>query len=124
MSHQPLRLEREYHIVQRLYRQSSAKELLCRPLVKVALSDQGFSAFIYEDYKNNRLETCQPLLLNNEYHQPREDSNFVEPTSNMSLSDFLEFAIQCCDCLEMIHRNQSNKILEFKKAFKHLLTLF
>jgi hypothetical protein len=108
LSHQSLRLEREYHIVQRLYRQSSAKDLLCRPLDKVTIADRGYSAFVYQDYRNNRLQKCQPTITNNnEYQQLIEDDNFVEPTSHMSLGTFLEFAIQCCDCLEMIHRNQS-----------------
>lgn len=51
LSHQVLRLEREYHIVQRLYRQSSAKEILCKPLDKITL-ENGLIAFIYEDYGN------------------------------------------------------------------------
>jgi hypothetical protein len=49
LSHQPLRLEREYHIVQRLYRQSTSKELLCKPLDKITLPNDVI-AFIYEDY--------------------------------------------------------------------------
>jgi hypothetical protein len=106
LSHQPLRLEREYHIVQRLYRQSSAKELLCRPLDKVTITDQGCSAFIYQHYRNDRLEKYQPTSNN---QQLIEDGNFVEP---MSVDAFLEFAIQCCDCLEMIHRNQSKPAVE------------
>ncbi|KAI8987492.1 hypothetical protein BDF20DRAFT_850560 [Mycotypha africana] len=113
LSHQPLRLEREYHIVQRLYRQRTSKELLCKPLDKVLVSN-GLTAFIYEDVRSNRLEKC---LLNHSINDGSDNhpltalndvsnmmTNIVEPY--FSLKVFLDFAIQCCDCLELIHKHQ------------------
>lgn len=108
MSHQPLRLEREYHIVQRLYRQSSAKDLLCKPLDKITLSHDGLIAFIYEDFCNNLLEKYQPNntpeFLNQ--HFALNDTHHIAE-SFISINQFLDFAIQCCNCLEMIHKHQS-----------------
>ncbi|KAI9244307.1 hypothetical protein BY458DRAFT_447847 [Sporodiniella umbellata] len=84
-SHQPLRLEKEYHIVQRLFGEDSAKKMLCQPLEKLPISE-GFIMFIYEAYGQNLLDDYQ--------------------TQRMPLCTLLEFAIQCCDCLEMIHKHQ------------------
>lgn len=85
LSRQPLRLEREYHITQRLYREVSSRDLLCKPVDKLTLPN-GLSAFIFEDYGKNLLDEYQ---------------------NNISLKSFLKFAIQCCNCLEMIHKHQS-----------------
>ncbi|CAO3645324.1 unnamed protein product [Mucor hiemalis] len=107
LSHQPLRLEREYHIVQRLYRQSTtAKGLLCKPLDKITLSN-GLIAFIYEDYGTNQLDKCQPSISNDNldllHHQQQLP---ISNNHSISLESFLNFAIQCCNCLEMIHKQQ------------------
>lgn len=121
LSHQPLRLEREFHIVQRLYRQPSGKDLLCKPLDKITLSHDGLIAFIYEDFCNNILEKFQPHntpeFLNQQtlaavdhrtmHHPPSADSF-------MSIQQFLDFAIQCCNCLEMIHKHQSIYLSDLK----------
>ncbi|KAI9257050.1 hypothetical protein EDC94DRAFT_564880 [Helicostylum pulchrum] len=106
LSHQPLRLEREFHIVQRLYRQSSAKELLCKPIDKITLPN-GLIAFIYEDDgNNNRLDKCQPLKDTPEINLEQEQTLNNAKEQSVPLDMFLEFAIQCCDCLEMIHKHQ------------------
>ncbi|KAG0735771.1 hypothetical protein G6F22_012436 [Rhizopus arrhizus] len=93
LSRQPLRLEREYHIVQRLYREIPSRELLCRPIDKITLPD-GLIALIFEGYGQNLLEEYQ--ITEKEQHQPQF----------MSLEMFLNFAVQCCNCLEMIHKHQ------------------
>lgn len=110
LSHQPLRLEREYHIVQRLWRQSSAaKGLLCKPLDKITLSN-GLIAFIYEDYGTNQLDKCQPSISNDTldllHHQQQLQPLPILSNHEISLESFLTFAIQCCNCLEMIHKQQ------------------
>ncbi|CAO3684365.1 unnamed protein product [Rhizopus stolonifer] len=92
LSRQPLRLEREYHIVQRLYREIPSRELLCKPIDKITLPD-GLIALIFENNGKNILEEYQP-------------SEKEQPTQCMSLDNFLNFAIQCCNCLEMIHKHQ------------------
>lgn len=93
LSRQPLRLEREYHIVQRLYREIPSRELLCKPIDKITLPD-GLIALIFENNGKNILEEYQP-------------SEKEQPAQCMSLDNFLNFAIQCCNCLEMIHKHQS-----------------
>ncbi|KAI8334832.1 hypothetical protein EDC96DRAFT_525188 [Choanephora cucurbitarum] len=105
LSHQPLRLEREYHIVQRLYKQSSfARNMLCRPLDKIKLANSDTIAFIYEDVEN-KLEKCQPYNNTPEFHnQDNSSHEAVQPY--VPLKKFLDFAIQCCNCLEMIHKHQ------------------
>ncbi|KAI9276579.1 hypothetical protein BY458DRAFT_585506 [Sporodiniella umbellata] len=92
LSRQPLRLEREYHIVQRLYRELPSRELLCRPIDKITLPN-GLIALIFENDGKNILEEYQP-------------SGKQYKSQCMSLNGFLNFAIQCCDCLEMIHKHQ------------------
>ncbi|KAI7900504.1 uncharacterized protein BX663DRAFT_439281 [Cokeromyces recurvatus] len=115
LSHQPLQLEREYHIVQRLYKQSSSKELLCKPLDKATCTNNDMIAFIYEDCLDNCLtHYFQPNYTITDLHNQQpyialNDStnmttNIVKPY--ISLKKFLEFAIQCCNCLEMIHKHQ------------------
>ncbi|CEP10830.1 hypothetical protein [Parasitella parasitica] len=106
LSHQPLRLEREYHIVQRLYRQPSAKDLLCKPLDRITLSDDSLIAFIYEDFRDNLLEKYQPGSTSEFLQQSLIALNDKHPSDFMSMHQFLEFAIQCCNCLEMIHKHQ------------------
>ena len=49
LSYHTLRLEREYHIVKRLYRYADAKQLLCQPLEKLSLPN-GLIALIFADY--------------------------------------------------------------------------
>lgn len=51
LSYHTLRLEREYHIVKRLYRYADAKQLLCQPLEKISLPN-GLIALIFADYGN------------------------------------------------------------------------
>lgn len=107
LSNQSLRLEREYHIVQRLFKQPAAKELLCKPLDKVILSNNGLIAFIYEDIYENQLNKCQPYH-SAEYLTNVNNGEITQNTESMiSIKMFLQFAIQCCDCLELIHKNQS-----------------
>ncbi|KAI8640598.1 hypothetical protein BD408DRAFT_347795 [Parasitella parasitica] len=108
LSHQPLRLEREYHIVQRLYRQPSAKDLLCKPLDRITLSNQSLIAFIYEDFRDNLLDKYQSSNTPEFLHQsPTLNDKAQRPMESfMSMHQFLEFAIQCCNCLEMIHKHQ------------------
>jgi hypothetical protein len=68
--------------------------LLCRPIDKITLPD-GLIALIFEGYGQNLLEEYQ--ITEKEQHQPQF----------MSLEMFLNFAVQCCNCLEMIHKHQS-----------------
>ncbi|CEG81810.1 Putative Serine/threonine protein kinase [Rhizopus microsporus] len=63
LSRQPLRLEREYHITQRLYREVSSRDLLCKPVDKLTLPN-GLSAFIFEDYGKNLLDLATSSELN------------------------------------------------------------
>jgi hypothetical protein len=62
-------------------------------LDKITLSN-GLIAFIYEDYGQNLLD---------EYQLVEEGVCRL-----IDLDTFLNFAIHCCDCLEMIHKHQSN----------------
>lgn len=74
-----------------------------------------FFIFIFSDYfklgNNNRLDKCQPLKNTPESYlqQQQQQQKSATPIEqqNISLDSFLEFAIQCCDCLEMIHKYQS-----------------
>ncbi|KAI8090060.1 uncharacterized protein BX664DRAFT_281490 [Halteromyces radiatus] len=107
LSYQGLRLEREYHIAQRLYRLPEADQLLSQPLEKVNLP-QGLIAIIFRYEGTNRLDNCQPNDLYSD--QSTEESTLISLSSTSSpcleLESFLEFAIQCCDCLEFIHKHQ------------------
>ncbi|RCI05416.1 hypothetical protein CU098_002574, partial [Rhizopus stolonifer] len=83
---------------------SSARKLLCKPLEKIKLSSSDSIAFIYEDVQN-RLENCQPYNNTPELHS--NDSTTLENINPyVPLETFLDFAIQCCNCLEMIHKHQ------------------
>ncbi|KAI9307663.1 hypothetical protein BJ944DRAFT_261543 [Cunninghamella echinulata] len=106
LSYQGLRLEREYHIIQRLYGLPGSDQLLNQPIEKINLFN-GYMAIIFKYDGKNRLDTCQQNLSFNADHY--SDTN---PTINnnhhsyMGLDSFLDFAIQCCDCLEFIHKHQ------------------
>jgi len=96
--------------VQRLYRQSSGRDLLCKPLDKITLSHDGLIAFIYEDFCNDLLENYQPSNAPEFLSQNFAVDNLTQHAmaeSFISIQQFLDFAIQCCDCLEMIHKHQS-----------------
>lgn len=57
--------------------------------------------FLKKKGSNNRLDKCQAIRVTPElHHQQQLDHTF-------SLNTFLDFAIQCCNCLEMIHKHQS-----------------
>ncbi|KAI8994848.1 kinase-like domain-containing protein [Pilobolus umbonatus] len=121
LSQQPLRLEREYHIVQRLYKHESTRPLLCKPLDKIILS-HGFIAFVYEYYGNNILDECQSSILHHisdvtksnpmtlDMPTPPLDDAEEDYMSSiipfLTVEKFLDFAIQCCNCLETVHKNQ------------------
>ncbi|KAI8334588.1 hypothetical protein BC941DRAFT_431619 [Chlamydoabsidia padenii] len=102
LSNQGLRLEREYHIAQRLYRFSEAQQFLIMPLEKVTLP-QGIIVIIFKYEGTNRLESCQPNFYYTDLHT--EETPRI-PSPSMSLVSFLDFAVQCCDCLEFIHKHQ------------------
>jgi hypothetical protein len=121
LSHQPLRLEREYHIVQRLHRQIPARKLLCKPLDRITISNNGLIAFIYQDLCDNQLEKFQPYNTPELLHSQQPLINNDTFYEKMSMTSFLQFAIQCCNCLEMIHKNQS-KISLFFFLFSFILT--
>ncbi|KAI8141207.1 hypothetical protein BJV82DRAFT_518864 [Fennellomyces sp. T-0311] len=93
LSYHTLRLEREYHIVKRLYRYADAKQHLCQPLEKIALPN-GI-ALIFADYGTNKLDAHQPTAL---------DGNAQTPP--IDIDTFLDFGIQCCNCLELVHKQQ------------------
>ncbi|CAO3599544.1 unnamed protein product [Absidia cylindrospora] len=103
LSYQGLRLEREYHIAERLFRFSEANQLLCQPLEKVNLP-QGLIAIIFKYDGANRLDACQPDLSQFIDQHSEEPTMILSPS--MDLDVFLDFAIQCCNCLEFIHKHQ------------------
>lgn len=122
LSHQPLRLEREYHIVQRLYRQVSVRDLLLKPLERITIPNSGLIAFIYEDLCDNRLENFQPYNAPELLHNHRSSIIWNhDEHEKISFKSFLHFAIQCCNCLEMIHKNQSKNFILFNL---HWLTFY
>ncbi|KAI7851131.1 hypothetical protein BDC45DRAFT_572219 [Circinella umbellata] len=102
LSYHTLRLEREYHIVKRLYRYADAKQLLCQPLEKLSLPN-GLIALIFADYGTNRLDSYQPTTLIQQGDKPMNDDKPVPP---LDIDKFLDFAIQCCNCLELVHKQQ------------------
>ncbi|CAO3647909.1 unnamed protein product [Cunninghamella blakesleeana] len=102
LSYQGLRLEREYHIVKRLYGLTGSTQLLNQPIEKINLFN-GYMAIIFKYDGKNRLGTCQQNLSFNTDHY---DQPPVNDHSFMDLATFLDFAIQCCDCLEFIHKHQ------------------
>ncbi|KAI8329760.1 hypothetical protein BC941DRAFT_476131 [Chlamydoabsidia padenii] len=108
LSYQGLRLEREYHIAQRLYRFPEAQQLLSQPLEKVNLP-HGLIAIIFKYDGANRLDACQPDLT--QYTDQQQQQSSSEETRSrtppsIDLDSFLDFAIQCCNCLEFIHKHQ------------------
>jgi hypothetical protein len=67
----------------------------------------------------NQLEKCQPTLTNTldviQQQQQLIPTTTTSTTNlqqeyNMSIESFLNFAIQCCNCLEMIHKQQSKHL--------------
>ncbi|KAI9321578.1 hypothetical protein BX666DRAFT_1850739 [Dichotomocladium elegans] len=88
LSYHTVQLEREYHIVKRLYRSADAKQLLCQPLEKLSLGN-GLIALIFADYDQST------IMTSNKRRPPYLDIN-----------TFLDFAIQCCGCLELLHKHQ------------------
>lgn len=70
LSYQTLRLEREYHIVKRLYRNADAKQLLCQPLEKIMLPN-GLVVLIFADYGiSSRYKAQEKGKLNVSFQVP------------------------------------------------------
>ena len=89
--------------------------MLCRPLDKIKLANSDTIAFIYEDVEN-KLEKCQPYSNTPEFHnQDNSSHEAVQPY--VPLRKFLDFAIQCCNCLEMIHKHQSKQKKPYTNSF-------
>ncbi|ORX58155.1 hypothetical protein DM01DRAFT_1219791 [Hesseltinella vesiculosa] len=100
LSYQGLRLEREYHIAKRLYRLASGHQVLSQPLEKANLSS-GLVAIIFKYEGLNQLEPFHPPLQDND-----TDPVVIPKHPMLDLVSFLQFAIQCCNCLEFIHKHQ------------------
>ncbi|KAL0073271.1 Serine/threonine kinase hybrid HK [Phycomyces blakesleeanus] len=101
LSCQTLRLEREYHSIMQFYNLPEARTMLCEPLEKIVLPN-GWVAVIFVRYGKNRLEALQPITT----QTPASDSISFASHPPLSLDDFFDFAIQACNCLEIIHKNQ------------------
>ncbi|KAI9497057.1 hypothetical protein BDB00DRAFT_868895 [Zychaea mexicana] len=104
LSYHALRLEREYHMVKRLYRHADAKQLLCQPLEKLSLPN-GLIALIFADYGTNKLDAYQPTTTQST-SITASTTNDDEQAPPLGIGTFLDFAIQCCNCLELIHKQQ------------------
>lgn len=53
------------------------------------------------------MDKCQPIITSDlfQHHQEHSTNSTVQP-QQLSLDSFLDFAIQCCNCLETIHKQQ------------------
>ncbi|KAI7864967.1 hypothetical protein BDF14DRAFT_1744492 [Spinellus fusiger] len=121
LSEQTLCLEREYHSIQQLYLLEEARPMLCEPIEKKVLPN-GWIAVIFVCYGKNSLDALQPTAA----FSPEISS--IQTNASLTLDAFFDFAIQCCNCLEVIHKNHKNGTLKIHnfgsgtRSFEHNLT--
>jgi serine/threonine protein kinase len=55
---------------------------------------------------NNQLDKCQPTTTSELLQYQEQLTLPSKQPQHLSLDSFLDFAIQCCNCLEIIHKQQ------------------
>ncbi|KAI8145982.1 hypothetical protein BJV82DRAFT_31161 [Fennellomyces sp. T-0311] len=112
-----IRLEREYYIARRLYAQPDGKRYIPQVVELVTLPQDGLTALIYADKGNDddveqryfshyRLWVTSPTASEDEdtCKQLKEDHE-CSSSPLIDIETFLNFAVECCSCLQLLHAN-------------------
>ncbi|KAI7857581.1 hypothetical protein BDC45DRAFT_566037 [Circinella umbellata] len=122
-----IRLEREYYIARRLYAQPDGKRYIPQVIDLHSLPQDGLTALIYADkdseddlacleqryFSHYRLWVTSPPTSTDESDSNKElkeesgeqSSTTSSATPLIDIETFLNFAVECCSCLQLLHAN-------------------
>ncbi|KAI9243547.1 hypothetical protein BDA99DRAFT_530153 [Phascolomyces articulosus] len=129
-----IRLEREYYIARRLYAQPDGKRYIPQVVELQSLPQDGLTALIYADkgpssddltYQeqryfshyslwvtspttddvNKQLKDGPEEVVGTEQSQPQQQPPQGISSLLVDIETFLNFAVECCSCLQLLHAN-------------------
>ncbi|KAI9486524.1 MAG: hypothetical protein EXX96DRAFT_549376 [Benjaminiella poitrasii] len=111
-----VRLEREFYVTKRLYSLPNGHKYIPNAIEYVSLVQDGLAALLYEDiypndyiyFEHQHKRHYFTLLALSQITNDVEIWNNHTPISKcneISLDNFLNFAIECCSALQFLHEN-------------------